>query len=157
MSIKVKASPGTTGALKARGGNGRIKFYTATAGVNGGVVYWTYPDFLTEGNVSVAVNTGDTVQFQNFFAADNSLTSTYTSQAYTISTSDSSYNAVSQIASGNVPLNLGDISFSDSYGSTYSTSMFRITLYHFIANVSDVTFKIAVAVLGGGGGGGGPM
>jgi len=122
-------------------------------GGGGEAVSWTRPAMFGGGTETTAVNAGDTVAFQNVSATFNSLSSTFASQAYTISTSDASYNAVSQIASGNVPLTLSDISFAASYGSTYSTSMGPITQYYFIATVSGVTFKIAVGVLSGGGGG----
>lgn len=159
MAIKLQ---GTGGSIKLQGTGGSIKMQSSGGGGGGGgggpAVYWTYPDFMTGNNVSVPVNPGDEVAFQNFFAMSNSLTSTYASQAYTISTSDSSFNAVSQIASGNVPLNLGDIYFSDYYGSTYSNTNPELpgfTMYNFIAVVSGISFKIVVAVMSGGGGFGG--
>ena len=154
MAIKLQ---GTGGSIKLQGTGGSIKMQSSGGGGGGGggaeAVSWTRPAMFGGGTETTTVNANDTIGFQNFFAMSNSLTSTYASQAYTISTSDSSFNAVSQIASGNVPLNLGDIDFASSYGSTYSAVMGPATEYYFIATVSGVTFKIVVAVLSGGGGG----
>ena len=158
MAIIVKKTPAWTpgqGMTLSGTGGGLYVPAAGGGGGGGGAVYHTAPGMFGDGNLTVEVNAGDTVQFQNLSAAFNSLSSTYTSQAYMISTSDASYNAVSQIASGNVPLTLSDINFSASYGSTYSTTMGPITIYYFIATVSGVTFKIGVGVAGGGFGGGG--
>ena len=166
MAIKYKKTENHTAGqqIKFTGSGGSMAAGTAPlAGGGGGggggggaeAVSWTRPAMFGGGTETTAVNANGTVAFLSTSAASNSLTSTYASQAYTISTSDASYNAVSQIASGNVPLNLGDINFAASYGSTYSTVMGPATVYYFIATVSGVTFKIAVAVMGGGGGFGG--
>lgn len=162
MAIKYKKTENHTAGqqIKFTGSGGSMAAGTAPlAGGGGGgggaeAVSWTRPAF-GGGTETTAVNANGTVAFLSTSAAFNSLTSTYASQAYTISTSDASYNAVSQIASGNVPLNLGDINFSSSYGSTYSAPFGPATNYYFIATVSGVTFKIAVGVISGGGGGGG--
>ena len=161
MAIKYKKTENHTPGQEIKfvdlGLGGRMGAGTAPLGGGGGggggggeAVSWTRPAMFGEGTETTTVNANDTVTFQNVSAAFNSLTSTFVSQAYTISTSNASFSAVSQIASGNVPLTLGDINFAGSYGSTYSTSFGPVTLYHFIATVSGVTFKIAVAVLGGG-------
>jgi hypothetical protein len=123
------------------------------SGSAGGVVSWTRPSMFG-GIETTAVNAGDTVAFANATAASNSLSSSYASQAYTISTSDASYNAVSQITSGSVPLDLGTVNFSGSFGSTYSVPTGPLTQHYFIATVSGVTFKLAAGALNGGGGGG---
>ena len=164
MAIKYKKTENHTAGqqIKFTGSGGSMAAGTAPlAGGGGGggaeAVSWTRPAMFGGGTETTAVNANDTVTFLSTSAAFNSLTSTYASQAYTISTSDASYNAVSQIASGNVPLNLGDINFAASYGSTYSTVMGPATGYYFIATVSGVTFKISVGVLSGGGGGGVPI
>lgn len=162
MAIKYKKTENHTAGqqIKFTGSGGSMAAGTAPlAGGGGGggggaeAVSWTRPAF-GGGTQTIAVNANDTVTFMSTSAAFNSLTSTYASQAYTISTSDASYNAVSQIASGNVPLTLSDIDFASSYGSTYSAPFGPATNYYFIATVSGVTFKIAVGVLSGGGGGG---
>jgi len=159
MAIKYKKTENHTAGqqIKFTGSGGSMAAGTAPLGGGGGgggeAVSWTRPAMFGGGTETTTVNEGGDVVFQNSSAAFNSLTSTYASQAYTISTSDASYNAVSQIASGNVPLTLGDINFAASYGSTYSAVMGPATYYYFIATVSGVTFKIAVGVLSGGGGG----
>jgi hypothetical protein len=148
MAIVTK---GSGGSIKFSGTGGGINIASSGGGGGGAeAVSWTKPAMFG-GTETLAVNEGDTVQFQNISAAFNSLSSTFASQAYTISTSDASFNAVSQIASGNVPLTFSDINFAASYGSTYSTTMGPITIRYFIATVSGVTFKIAVGALGGGG------
>jgi len=112
---------------------------------------------LSSGWSTQTINAGDPAPYAAGSSA--TLSSTYASQAYTISTSDASYNAVSQIASGNMSVNLNTISFGDYYGSTHSEAYNFMgmsgTYYYFIATASGVSFKIQVNVPSGGGGGGG--
>ena len=123
-------------------------------GGGGGTLSYTLPGPF--GGIVITVTSNATIDYIQSSSA--TLSSTYASQAYTISTSDASFAAVSQIDSGNMSINLNTVSFGDYYASTYSEAfnlgMMSGTHYYFIATASGVTFKIRVIVVSGGGGGG---
>jgi hypothetical protein len=160
MAIKYKKTENHTAGqqIKFTGSGGSMAAGTAPlasggGGGGGGGGALT----LSDGWATQTINAGDIAPYAAGFSA--TLSSTYASQAYTISTSDASYNAVSQIASGNMSVNLNTISFGDYYTSTYSEAYSFMgmsgTYYYFIATASGVSFKIQVNVPSGGGGGGG--
>jgi hypothetical protein len=147
-------------AIVTKGSGGSIKFTGTGGGINiassggggGGVVT------MIEESGTQTIGAGDSFIYGAGWSA--TLSSTYASQAYTISTSDASYNAVSQIASGNMNVNLNTINFGDYYGSTHSETYdlgeWSGTQRVFIATASGVSFKIKVrGGIGGGGFGGG--
>jgi hypothetical protein len=132
--------------------------------------YWNWDSEVVTGEVTVTVaGRGDpvvtTIEAGDIFSYNGIgsalMASTYVSQAYTIHTSDSSFNPVSQIASGSMPIDLNTISFGDYFESTYFGSVpgaVPINGYYFIVNASGIQFKLPYVVsevVSGGGSGAG--
>ena len=143
MAIKyIKTSSHTPGkVIKFSGSGGELKARSVPGGGGpGGTLTLTKPGPF--GDQVLTITEGSAAGYIS--ATSATLASTYASKAYTISTSDSLYNAVTQIASGNMSVNLNTVSFGDYFGSTYFVTVGPLTKYVFIAVASGVTFRIEV-------------
>ena len=111
----------------------------------------TAPLELTYGGTPI--NSGDTLLIVGFGVFD----SNYADKSYTVFTCDSSFNAVSMIDSGTLPVTSTAIDWASSYGSTYSQSVLPgFTSYYFAMTASGISFVVNIPEISGGGGGGDP-